>query len=122
MNFMEKFNLKQCAHIGDAVWELFIREKVIRFALNWKEIHNNTVKFVNANFQSGLIEFLKPYLKENEEELVKRGRNLPLNVNKRNNQDIHRMATAFEVLIGYLYLNDKKRLDEIFEIIEKNAL
>lgn len=117
---MEKYNLKHYAHIGDAVWELFIREYVINVAKTQKALHNTTIKYVNANFQAEILEKLE--LKENEKELVKRGRNLPLSIGKKNNQATHRFATAFEVLVGYLYLNDKKRLEEIFEFIKKEAL
>ena len=59
---------------------------------------------------------------EEEKELVRRGRNLPLTIAKRHNPKVHTSATAFEVLIGYLYINDKKRLEDIFEIISKKAL
>lgn len=117
---MESYNLKQYAHIGDAVWEVFIREYVIGYAKTQKTLHNETVKYVNAGFQASVLEKLE--LKNNEEELVKRGLNLHLASCKRNNQNIHRHASGFEVLIGYLYLNDKKRLDELFEFIQKEAL
>ncbi len=117
---MSEYNLKQYAHIGDAVWELFIREKIVKFSPNLKLLHQNTVKFVRAEFQSQVLTLLA--LTDEERELIKRGRNLPLTINKKNNQSTHRYATAFEVLIGYLYLNNKERLCEIFEFIEKNAL
>lgn len=119
---MKEYNLKHYAHIGDAVFELFIREFVINLANTQKAIHQNTIKYVNANFQSSLLNLLEEYLTEEEKEITKRGRNLPLTAQKKNNQNIHRHATAFEVLIGFLYLNNKERLNEIFEIIKTNAL
>ncbi len=117
---MEKFNLKHYAHIGDAVWELFIREVVINYANTQKKLHELTTKYVNAGFQADILE--KLVLSKEEQELVKRGRNLPLSVGKKNNQHTHRLATAFEVLIGYLYLNNKERLDELFEFIKEKTL
>lgn len=119
---MTEYNLKHYAHIGDAVWELFIREYVIQKFNVQKAIHNNTVKYVNADFQSSLIEILEPLLTEDEKELLKRGRNLSLTISKKHNPQTHRYATAFEVLIGYFYLNDKARLNRIFEIIKEKAL
>ncbi len=119
---MVQYNLKHYAHIGDAVFELFIREIVIKTAQTQKAIHQNTIKFVNAEFQSSLIALVEPYLEEKEKELLKRGRNLPLTVSKKHNQNVHRNATALEVLIGYFYLNDKKRLNQIFEIIKEKTL
>ena len=117
---MEKYNLKQYAHLGDAVWELFVREYIIKIAKTQKALHLETVKYVNANFQAQIIENL--ILTEEESKLIKRGRNLPLTDNKKNNQQVHRLATAFEVLIGYLYINNRERLNELFEFITKEAL
>ena len=119
---MKEYNLKHYAHIGDAVYELFIREYSIELVNTQKALHMATIKYVNAEFQAKALEILEPYLSEEEKELEKRGRNLPLTANKKNNQQIHRLATAFEVLIGYFYLNDKKRLSQIFEIIKEKAL
>ena len=119
---MAEYNLRHYAHIGDAVWELFIREYVIKKFNVQKAIHNNTVKYVNADFQSSLIELLNLYLTEDEKEILKRGRNLSLTISKKHNPKIHRCATSFEVLIGYLYLNNKARLNQIFEIIKEKAL
>ena len=117
---MKDYNLKHFAHLGDSVWELFVREKVIDIANTQKRLHIETTKRVNANFQAALLQ--KLVLSDKELELVKRGRNLPITPQKRSTPMIHRSATAFEVLIGYLYLNDKKRLYEIFEFISQNGL
>lgn len=119
---MEKYNLKHYAHLGDAVYDVFIRRHIIDFANNQKELHNLTTKYVNATFQYNLLNMLFDDLTEEEKELVRRGRNLPLTIAKRHNPKVHTSATAFEVLIGYLYINDKKRLEDIFEIISKKAL
>lgn len=119
---MEKYNLKHFAHLGDAVYEVFIRLYVIDLTKNQKDMHNLTIKYVNAPFQANLINILDENLTEDEKELIKRGRNLPLTIAKKHNPKIHRLATAFEVLIGYLYINNKDRLNTIFEIIKKKAL
>ena len=79
---MKQFNVKQYAQIRAAVWELFIREFVIQKFSVQKTIHTETVKYVNADFQSSLIELLEPYLTDDEKELRKRGRNLSLTISK----------------------------------------
>ena len=117
---MENYNLKQYAHIGDAVWELFVREECIKKTGDLKKLHNFTVSFVNAIFQADLMSFLDNHLTEEEKELARRGRNLKMTVNKKSNPKIHSLATSFEVLIGYFYLENKTRLEEIFEIIKKS--
>ena len=65
-----------------------------------------------------MLNFIQSYLTEDEQELVRRGRNLSIPVGRRSIQADYRQATAFEVLIGYWYLHDKARLDEIYKIIK----
>ena len=116
---MEKINLKGCAHLGDAVYELYIREKIIYKTQNLARLHKLNTNLVNAAYQCDLLEFLEPYLNENEKEIVRRGRNIPSSSARRINQSLHRLATGFEALIGQLYLYDKERLKKIFEIADK---
>ena len=61
---MEKYNLKHYAHLGDAVYDVFIRRYIIDFANNQKELHNLTTKYVNATFQYNLLNMLFDDLSE----------------------------------------------------------
>ena len=116
------YNLKHYAYIGDCVFELFIREFVIKKTQKQETMHKLSTKFVNAQAQADILEKIIDKLTEKELDLQKRGRNLKISINKKNNPQIHSLATSFEVLIGFWYLNDKKRLNEILEIIEKLIL
>lgn len=115
---MEQLNLRSYAHLGDCVYELFIREKTIFLTVNVRELHKKTISFVNAQFQSDMLELIKDELTEEETDLIRRARNVPVAVKRRNNQQIHHQATAFEVLVGFLYLENKERLNQIFAFIE----
>ena len=114
------FNLKHYAYIGDCVWELFVREIVINKTQKQDLMHKMSTKFVNAQAQADILETIINKLTDEELEIQKRGRNLKITINKKSNPKIHSLATSFEVLIGYWYLNDKNRLNEILEIIKKN--
>lgn len=116
---MEEISLRNYAHLGDAVWELFIREITILHAQKTKELHKLTTDKVNAKFQQELLLKLRDFLNEEEFKLTVRGRNLPVPAGRRANQREYRMATAFEVLIGWLYLKNKKRLDELLHQIKE---
>ena len=61
-----------------------------------------------------MLNFMMPDLTEDEQELVRRGRNLPIPIGRRNIQTDYRQATAFEVLIGYWYLHNKERLEYFY--------
>ena len=107
----EQFALKNYAHIGDAVWEVFVRDYVIRKTSNSKLLHKLTTDRVNATFQKRMLEFINDSLTEDEHELVRRARNLSIPIGRRSIQHDYRLATAFEVLIGFWYLQDKERLE-----------
>lgn len=117
---MEEMNLKCCAHLGDAVYELFIREKIISLTTNLSKLHKINTSLVCATFQCELLEILEPFLSENEKEIVRRGRNIPSSSARRINQSMHRLSTGFEALVGYLHIYDKTRLEEIFSIIDRH--
>lgn len=116
---MEEMHLRNYAYLGDAVWELFVREITVEQTQNAKVLHKITTDKVNAAFQCDLLIGLNEILTEEEAELTRRGRNLPVPIARRSNQSEYRMATAFEVLIGWLYKNDAERLGEILKIIKK---
>lgn len=111
----EKFALKNYAHIGDAVWEVFVRDYVIYKTSNSKLLHKMTTDRVNATFQKDMLELILPELTEDEQELARRARNLSIPVGRKNIQHDYRLATAFEVLIGFWYLHDKERLNLFYD-------
>lgn len=114
---MEEMNLRNYAYLGDAVWELFIREKTIRQTNNAKKLHQITTNLVKTHTQSELLHFLEPNLTEKELDLVRRARNLPIPVGRRNIQAEYRQATAFETLIGWWKEHDSSRLDEMLGLL-----
>lgn len=103
--------LRNYAHIGDAVWEVFVRDYTILQTSNSKLLHKITTDRVKASFQKNMLEYIMPDLTEEEQELARRGRNLSIPVARRSIQHEYRPATAFEVLIGFWYLHDKDRLN-----------
>ena len=113
-----ELNLRNYAHIGDAVWEVFVREKVIYKTQNSKTMHKLTTEKVNGEYQGELLKKLEDILTDEEKELVRRAKNIPTSSARKISHSIHSAATAFEVLIGYNYVNNKNRLKEIYNIIE----
>lgn len=112
------------AHLGDAVYELWVRELALTQASDHtKELHRYTTKRVNASVQAALLSELLPMLSDEELALVKRAQNMPVSTGRRSNQATHRRATAFEALIGYWHLtglgNIGLRKQQILTGIEK---
>lgn len=115
----EVVSLRNYAHIGDSVWEVFVREYTVFKTSNSKLLHKITTQRVNAAFQRDMLELISEELTEEELDLARRARNLPIPVARRAIQQEYRQATAFEALIGYWYLQDKSRLDFFFDKFKK---
>ena len=94
------------AYIGDAVYDLIIRDRVVREGSRQvNKLHRETIHYVNAGAQSKLVQELLPRLTEQEMRIYKRGRNAVSHTVPKN-QDVgdYRRATGFEALIGWLFL------------------
>lgn len=106
------------AYVGDCVYELFIRIKLVNTTkLNPHKLHIEAIKHVKAKAQAETLTKIYDELSEEEQDIVRRGRNaqnhhLPKNTELAD----YTHATALEALIGYLYLTKQdERLNEILE-------
>ena len=109
-------SLTLLAHLGDAVFHLFEREREIFAVKSAKELHSQVNRRVNAEKQAELLDFLTASLNDEERDLVRRARNIKASNYKRAVQSVSRKATAFEALLGYLYLKDQARLRFILSL------
>lgn len=114
------------AYIGDAVYEVFTRERVLSLHPDMPahKLHKANVRYVKAAAQSNAMAAIEPMLTEHELAVYKRGRNAKsATVPKNADLADYRRATGFEALIGYLHLSEEKdRLEEIMEIAFQNAI
>ena len=128
-----ELNIAALAFIGDAVYEVYVRKHVMETGAAHSDVlHKMAVEYVSAEGQAKVIKALmEEELTEEEVALVKRARNHKAS-NSKKTRASHRggniitdkYATAFEALVGDLYLKeDKDRLDYLvnrsFDIIEK---
>ena len=113
-----QINTSTLAYLGDAVYELMIREWLVEQNPNRVDkSHKAAIKYVSAEGQAKAAKTMiaNAFLSEDEERLLKRARNhrtmsKPANADPRN----YKVATGFEALIGYLYLLDEQeRLHEV---------
>ena len=106
------------AYIGDAVYELYIRTNLVNNTiLKPHKLHIESIKYVKAKAQADILKELMEILTDEEKDIVRRARNaenhhLPKNADPED----YMYSTAFEGLIGYLYLCKKdERLKEILK-------
>tara|TARA_B100000212_G_scaffold304157_1_gene251371 strand:- start:1175 stop:1567 length:393 start_codon:yes stop_codon:yes gene_type:complete len=108
----------QLAWLGDAVWELHQRLKYIKMPAKSKDLHLSVVENVKANSQAESLNYLEPLLNDFEIDLVRRARNKTKKSPKSIQKNIYAKSTGFETLIGWLFLNNPKRLSDLFNQLE----
>lgn len=101
------------AHLGDAVYELFVRTSCLLPPRRLQAYHAQVVRHVRAETQAQSLKVLLPQLTPNELEILRWGRNASPRGPKRLDPGTYQEATALETLLGYLYLSDAPRLDEL---------
>jgi len=109
------------AWMGDAVYELFVRQYVIAQPNHRPNVmHKYSTRYVSAKAQAQSLSRLLPELTEDEKEYVRRGRNAKSGTVPKNT-DIadYRQSTAFECLLGYLYYSG--RMERLVELMRKSV-
>ena len=112
-------NPQSLAFVGDAVFSLFIRQKIVVSSdLKPTQEHKLTTDFVKAGGQSKIINAIEAILTDEEAHLYKRARNYKTNNIAKNAKVIdYKRATGFEAVMGYLYLTEQS--ERMMELIKK---
>ncbi len=105
------------AYIGDAVYELLVRTKVVNAgSMQVSKMHKRSAELVKAHTQAELVHVLEEELTEEEVAVYKRGRNAKtVTMAKHATMADYRAATGFEALVGYLYLAG--RYDRLLRLV-----
>lgn len=111
-------NPLQLAYVGDAVHSLYVRTR-LDDAMDCPSgrLHALSVAHLSAAGQAGALAAMMTELTQEELALVRRGRNAkPTSLPKSADIADYHSATAFEALLGYLYLTRSgERLREILD-------
>ncbi len=112
------------AFLGDSVYELYIRDLLVGAGMHDPDaMHRACTKYVRAESQAMAIKAMmkehdgRAFLTDEEIALVKRARNHKMPNRSRSAGPVeYKLATAFEALVGYLYLTgDSNRLGEVMQ-------
>lgn len=105
------------AYLGDAVYELIIRAKVVNQGnVQVNKMHQKSAALVKAQTQAHMIKLLEPELTQEERTVFKRGRNAKsVTMAKHATMAEYRLATGMEALVGYLYLSG--RFERLLELV-----
>ena len=106
------------AYIGDAVYELLSRTKVLKDFGNTPvdKMHSRNREIVRAGGQNKLYHKIENLLNDEEAAVFRRGRNAKTFTMPKNADLMeYKCATGIEAVFGYLYLSGKmERLEELF--------
>lgn len=105
------------AYLGDAVYELAIRTLVVNEGNRQvNKMHKESASLVKAGTQMEFLLAIEDELTEEEKSVYRRGRNAKsVTMAKHATMKEYRMATGFEALMGYLYLQG--RLERLAELL-----
>lgn len=109
------------AYLGDSVFELIVREYLIKETNIAKpnDFQTAAKEFVSATSHMDFMDeaIREKWLDEREIDIYKRGRNTK---GYKNETVAHSHSTGFEAIIGQLYLEENQvRINEIFNLYKK---
>ena len=106
------------AYIGDAVYELLVRERLVYMPTGEGHPGNYSLTFVTASAQSAAVSRIESSLTPKEIAVYKRGRNCVHGTVPKSASPVdYRRATGLEALMGYLWISGNfKRAAELFNI------
>lgn len=118
---MKQYHPRSLAYLGDALYELWIREWMLEKTQDSEALHKQTVAFVRAETQAKVLTAIEAHLTEAEKDLARRSRNVITTPKGRKiGQKDYRDASALEALIGYCYYETPERIDVIKKTILKH--
>jgi ribonuclease-3 family protein len=114
----KQLNSLALAYMGDAIFENYVRRHLLYSGkIRPNQLHRAGTTYVSAKAQCQILFRMMDDKLLDEEELavVMRGRNAKSGtVPKNTDVQTYHYSTAFEALMGYLYLTDQKgRLEEL---------
>ena len=112
---IEKISPIALAYLGDAIFELYIRNRLLMPPKKISAYHLQVVREVKAEAQAAHLESISSCLTPQEQEILRRGRNAATHKPKRVSAKIYQQASSLETLIGYLYLTNSDRLQELLQ-------
>lgn len=117
----KQLNSLALAYMGDAVFETYVRRHLLQSGkVKPNHLHREGTRYVSAKAQCQILFQMmeNEILTADEMAVVMRGRNAKSGtVPKNTDVQTYRYSTAFESLMGYLYLaGEEKRLEELIQV------
>lgn len=114
------FNPALLAYIGDCIYELYARRHFLLPPLDIEEVNNRVMAVVRCEAQDAMLQKLisDNFLSKEERDVLRWGKNIAsakTRTKKRAGVAVYNRASSLETLVGYLYLTNVQRLEEIMQ-------
>lgn len=113
------------AFLGDAVFSLFVREKLVLSKTGKAaDFQRAASRVESARGQSAFVERVLPLFTETENAVYHRGRNAKKATKSKNaSAGEYSRSTGFEAVLGYLYLTGNyERVNELLSFLDEEDL
>ncbi len=107
------------AFVGDAVYSLYVRERLALSGCGKVALLQKTAaKVVSAKGQSEFLEKTLPLFTEEEADIFRRGKNAKKGTKSKSATSLeYNRSTGFEAVLGYLYLiGEEERIKELLSV------
>lgn len=114
---LSELSALQLAYIGDSVYDLLVKSKLLENRAKLRAMHLAAVGRVRASAQAESLMAILPHLSAEESDYVRMGRNAHSHHQPPRSASAadYAMATALECLFGYLYVtSQEERMQELF--------
>ncbi|CAH8255640.1 unnamed protein product [Arabidopsis lyrata] len=114
------FNAASLAYIGDSIYEIYARRHFLFPPLSIEEYNDRVRAVVRCEAQYALLQKLvdDDFLTKDERDVLRWGKNVgsaKTRSTRRAGVAVYNKASSLETLIGYLYLSNGKRLEEMMQ-------
>lgn len=115
---VSKHGVAELAYLGDGVFELLVRDMLVKAGVPFKDMSKQAKNYVSAIAQSAMYHKIYPLLPEAEQAILKRGRNLHGHSRAKSACVAeYRHATGLEVLFGHYHTHGEfERMKAIFDL------
>ncbi|KAJ4717904.1 Ribonuclease III family protein [Melia azedarach] len=112
------FNAASLAYLGDCIYELYARRHFLFPPLSIEEHNDRVMAVVRCETQDALLQKLLNvnYLSAEERDVLRWGKNVGsanTRTKRRAGSAVYNRASSLETLVGYLYLTNANRLEEV---------
>ncbi|TVU21369.1 hypothetical protein EJB05_30999, partial [Eragrostis curvula] len=112
------YSAASLAYLGDCIYELYARRHFFFPPLSINEYNKRVMEVVKCESQDLLLNKLlgEDFLTQEERDILRWGRNIvssKTRTRKRAGIAVYNRASSLETLIGYLYLTNFKRLEQL---------